>query len=218
MRHVRDVTVTWGVRPSQGVGRTACSSPDTLGDVTFAVFLVCTGNLCRSVAAEQLLTAVLRGHPVELMSAGTHAQNGASAHPLTVQALADSGSAPFTHAAQRLVPEAVAVADLVLTATRDHRLAVVEADPTAARRTFTVLEFARLVRADGDGRGTLAELRDSAAASRAGAPATAADDLADPVQGSYADHVRMVQTLAPAVAVIADAFAHVSPRLQQTSL
>jgi protein-tyrosine phosphatase len=177
--------------------------------VTFAVLVVCTGNLCRSVAAEQLLRAALPMRDVELMSAGTHATPGRPGHPLTLQAVEAAGLAPSGHEAQRLVPEAVAVADLVLTATRDHRRAVVEADPTAAPRTFTVLEFARLVAWAPGPAGSLVELRDRAAAGRTAAPATADDDLDDPVQGGYDDHARMVATLVPAVRAIAEAMSKI---------
>ena len=177
--------------------------------MTFAVLLVCTGNLCRSVAAEQIMRAVLPTRSVELMSAGTHARAGRPGHPLTLQVLADAGLTPTAHEAQRLVPEAVSVADLVLTATREHRLAVVEADPTAAPRTFTVLEFARLVSTAGSRPASLVDLRERAAVARAAAPATSDDDLVDPVDGGYDDHARMVATLLPAVRTIAEAMSKV---------
>lgn len=173
--------------------------------MTFAVLVVCTGNLCRSVAAEQLLRATLPAADVELMSAGTHAQDGRPCHELTARALAATGFVPSQHRSQRLVPDAVRVADLVLTATREHRVAVVDADPTSARRTFTLLEFARLVSADDEPVASLQDLRDRAAARRAGDPATAADDLADPVLGGYEDHVDMLRALVPAVRAVAEA-------------
>lgn len=151
------------------------------------------------------MRAQLQSRGVELMSAGTRAHAGRAAHALTLRALADAGLEPTPHASQRLAPEAVAVADLVLTATREHRLAVVEADPTAAPRTFTLLEFARLVGGGSECAGSHAQLREEAAAARSVAPATADDDLPDPVDGSYDDHVRMVATLLPALRVITEA-------------
>ena len=177
--------------------------------MTFAVLVVCTGNLCRSVAAEQLLRATLPATDVELMSVGTHAQPGQPCHELTVRALAATGFAATAHRSQRIAPEAVRVADLVLTATRDHRLAAVDADPSAARRTFTILEFARLVGQDTEPVTSLVELRDRAVARRATAPATADDDLGDPVLGGYEDHVEMLRSLVPAVRAIAEAAARV---------
>lgn len=178
--------------------------------MTFAVLLVCTGNLCRSVAAQQLLSAVVPARAIELMSAGTHAQPGLPAHPLTVKALAHAGVPPFVHSSQPLVPEAVRIADLILTATRDHRLKVVDADSTAVRRTFTVLEFARLAGSMTETVGSLVDLRDSVAERRGMAASTAADDLGDPVQGEARDHAAMVQVLVPAIQRIAAAMSGVA--------
>ena len=143
------------------------------------------------------------------MSVGTHAQVGQPCHELTQRALTAAGFVPSAHVSQRLVPEAVQVADLVLTATREHRLAVVDADPTAVRRTFTVLEFARLVEADVAPSASLTDLRDRAAARRGSAPATAADDLGDPVLGGFDEHVEMLSALVPAVRTIAEAISRV---------
>lgn len=112
-----------------------------------------------------------------------------------------AGLTPAPHESQRLIPEAVAVADLILTATRDHRRAVVEAEPTAVPRTFTLLEFARLADVSGPVQ-TLPDLLGAAGARRGEAPATKADDLEDPVLGSYEDHARMVSTVLVAVRTI----------------
>ncbi len=171
--------------------------------MNLAVLIVCTGNICRSPAAEALLRAWLPDRTVELMSAGTHAPEGRPIHPLTAQSLAQHGISAGQHVSSQLVPGAVSVADLVLTATRDQRIAVASFDQTAPRRTFTILEFARLI-------GELAEvppdplaLRDAAASART--PATVADDLADPITGGAAEHEAMVTLLAPAMQTIADA-------------
>lgn len=174
--------------------------------MTFAVLFVCTGNLCRSAAAEQMLAFRLRSTPgVELMSAGTRATAGEALHPLTTQALEAAGYPLTGHSAQRLVPEMVAVADLVLTATRAHRVPVVESDPSAARRTFTMLEFARLLRRVDRLPASASELVDLVAAVRSQSPATAADDVEDPVRGGAGDHERMVAAVSEPVDVIARA-------------
>ena len=53
------------------------------------------------------------------------------------------------------------------------------------------------------------DLRDGAAARRGSAPATAADDLGDPVLGGFDEHVEMLSALVPAVRTIAEAISRV---------
>jgi protein-tyrosine phosphatase len=77
-------------------------------------------------------------------SSGTH---GLVDHPLdatAAQALDALGVTDRGFAARRLVADMVTDADLVLTATRQHRSAAVSLAPRAASRTFTIREFARL--------------------------------------------------------------------------
>ncbi len=55
------------------------------------------------------------------------------------------GGNPDAHRARVVTKELVATADLVLTATRAQRGAVVQLVPRASRRTFTIREFSRLL-------------------------------------------------------------------------
>jgi len=112
------------------------------------VLVVCTGNICRSPVAEQVLTARLRAAGIDdvtVTSAGTSAPVGA---PMTPEAAALSvrfGADPAGHAARQLTPQLVQDADLVLTATRAHRAQIAELVPRAARRAYTLREFARVL-------------------------------------------------------------------------
>ena len=113
----------------------------------FSILVVCTGNICRSPLAEQLLRVrfAARGLDVTVTSAGTGAVAGS---PMTPEAVALSmhyGGAPTPHRATQLTKTLVANADLVLTATRDHRHAVAKQHPRAARYTYTLAQFARLI-------------------------------------------------------------------------
>lgn len=110
----------------------------------FIILCVCTGNVCRSPAAERLLAARL-GPEVGVHSAGTLGLVGRAIEPpmathLTTMGVPDTG---FT--ARRITPADVRGADLVLGMTREHRGAAVELAPAAVRRAFTLLEFARLL-------------------------------------------------------------------------
>ncbi|ANJ26267.1 hypothetical protein [Agromyces aureus] len=112
------------------------------------VLVVCTGNICRSPVAEQVLAARLAdagAEGVSVSSAGTGALVG---HPMTPEAAMLSvryGADPAGHAARQLTEQLVLDADLVLTATRAHRAQVAELVPRAARRAYTLREFARVV-------------------------------------------------------------------------
>jgi protein-tyrosine phosphatase len=67
------------------------------------------------------------------------------AHAATV--LAEYSADPSGFTGRELLDEHVIDADLVLTATRDHRAQVISMGHAAGLRTFTLKEFTRLVRA-----------------------------------------------------------------------
>lgn len=110
----------------------------------FQILCVCTGNICRSPAAERLLASRL-GPDVEVASAGTYALVGQPISPPMDQLVRDAGAEPGGFAARRLTERLVQPADLVLALTRAHRGDVAELWPKAVRRTFTLKEFARLL-------------------------------------------------------------------------
>ena len=114
-------------------------------DATFSILTVCTGNVCRSPAVERLLAAEL-GPAVSVASAGTHALVG---HPISepmAMLLRNRGVETLPFEARRLSEQMLREADLVLPLTRAQRSLVVELWPAAVRRTFTLREFARLLR------------------------------------------------------------------------
>src|SRR3954465_11561123 len=110
----------------------------------FQILCVCTGNICRSPAAERLLTSRL-GPEVEVSSAGTQALVGEPMSPPIDQLVQSAGAAAGGFLARRLTERLMQSADLVLAMTRAHRGDVVELWPQAVRRAFTLREFARLL-------------------------------------------------------------------------
>jgi protein-tyrosine phosphatase len=109
------------------------------------ILVVCTANVRRSPAVAALLrhgttTAPgLAGSGVEVVSAGVAALAGDRLDPRGIPA-----EELTPHLARRLTVEAVERADLVLTAERAHRAAVVRLVPAAVTRSFTVRELAVL--------------------------------------------------------------------------
>ncbi|PZR54262.1 low molecular weight phosphatase family protein [Xylanimonas oleitrophica] len=186
-----------------------------------SVLFVCTGNVCRSPAAELLLRDLLlrRGaDDVAVSSAGTHALVGAGVAGPTATLLRQLGVDASGFRARQLRPQDVGAADLVVTMTREQRAAVVRAEPRAVRRTFTLLELATLVQADvepgsrgGPARGPApttgwAQLPAVATANRGLCLGRLDDvDVTDPYRRPERVHRQVLATVAAAVETVARA-------------
>lgn len=113
--------------------------------MTFRILTVCTGNICRSPAAELLLARKLAELPdVVVSSAGTGALVGAGIPDAALRLLRDEDVDGTAHRARQLTSAMVRDSDLVLGMTREHRRAAVELIPAATRRTFTLRELSRV--------------------------------------------------------------------------
>lgn len=115
---------------------------------SFTILTVCTGNICRSPAAERLLAAALWPE-VRVVSAGTQALEGHPVEPAMAALMIGDGISPAGFAARQVTRDDIAAADLVLALTRDHRSRLVRLVPASLRRCFTLLEFARIVAVPG---------------------------------------------------------------------
>ncbi len=164
------------------------------------ILFVCTGNQCRSPAAEMILRHHLGAGSggYEIWSAGTRAPDGVGIHPLTAQALAHLGVPVRRHASRRITAEDVQGADLVLCATRQHRAEVASLMRGASARTFTICEFARITRAvDGAHDSSLSEMVGAMSRRRVldQPREPSLDDLADPIGGGPQQHRAAVEIL-----------------------
>jgi protein-tyrosine phosphatase len=140
----RGIAESWGSPRTESGGSTS----------TFRILHVSTGNVCRSPITERLTRHALSvrlgdgltgGLIVE--SAGTWGHEGAPMEANAEIVLADFGADATGFVGRELLDEHVIRADLVLTATRDHRAQVISMGHSAGLRTFTLKEFTRLVRA-----------------------------------------------------------------------
>ncbi|MBD8467486.1 low molecular weight phosphatase family protein [Plantibacter sp. CFBP 8798] len=166
----------------------------------FSVLFVCTGNICRSALGAQLLKARLDGagitaggHLIRVSSAGTGMQAGLTMPSEVVEQSRRFGGDPSNHVARQLDRDIVAEADLILTATREHRSDVARLLPRASRVTFTVPQFARLV-AETEPAADLWELVAEVAAERGLVPPPANaddDDIEDPYRRSAETYARV---------------------------
>ncbi|RKN09384.1 protein-tyrosine-phosphatase [Streptomyces radicis] len=119
----------------------------------FRILHVSTGNVCRSPITERLTRHALadrlgeRAAGLVVESAGTWGHEGAPMEAHAAQLLGEYGVDARGFTGRELLDEHVIHADLVLTATRDHRSQVISMGHSAGLRTFTLKEFTRLVRA-----------------------------------------------------------------------
>jgi protein-tyrosine phosphatase len=196
----------------------------------FRILHVSTGNVCRSPITERLtrhaLDDRLGGVPgLVVESAGTWGHEGAPMEPHAAQVLAEHGADPGGFLGRELLDEHVMRADLVLTATRDHRAQVISMGHSAGPRTFTLKEFTRLVRAIDVATLPVATSPESlveraralarAAAALRGwlaAPSAEADEVPDPY-GSPIPYFRSIgEEIGTALEPVVTAFTGVPPR------
>lgn len=114
--------------------------------MSITILTVCSGNVCRSPLAEQLLRVGLQDFEgVSVSSAGTIALIGAGMPPPAAALSARFGAKDAAaHRARQLEERFVREADLVLGLSREHRGAIVELVPAAIRKTFTLREFGHI--------------------------------------------------------------------------
>jgi protein-tyrosine phosphatase len=87
---------------------------------------------------------IVRDDPL-VVSAGTRALVGEKMPAPAVSLLEAKGIDPALHRAKQLTASMVSDADLVLGLAREHRAEVARLVPSASRKTFTLLEYARIV-------------------------------------------------------------------------
>jgi len=161
----------------------------------FAILAVCTANICRSPMMEALLRAHLTPGQFEVASAGVRGWEKQPMDGMAALELARLGVKAGGFRSHPLDSYLIDSADLILTATREHRSAVLEHDPRGLRRTFTLLEFAAL--AERVEAASLADLVASAARLRSLGPVDV--DIPDPFRRSPEVHRSTADAIADAV-------------------
>lgn len=165
------------------------------------VTFICTGNICRSPLGEKVLRARLaessdRG--IVVGSAGLHAVVGAPMEPQPAEIAARYG-ADSGHVATQVTADILRASSLVLTMTRDQRAEIAQEFPFALKRTFTLVEFVRILDelpdevrgpSDAAGRGLFETVAD-ASRFRGMIHVSEQDDVDDPYRRSAETHERV---------------------------
>lgn len=104
------------------------------------IYLICTGNTCRSPMAEALLRSRYINE-VTVRSAGIHASNGM---PISMNAkkLIEEAQLPHTPVSKSVTIEDIEWADVILTMTESHKQAMIHSFPDVKQKTYTLKEFA----------------------------------------------------------------------------
>ncbi|MFM8927733.1 MAG: hypothetical protein ACKOFA_06005 [Rhodoluna sp.] len=110
------------------------------------IVFVCTGNICRSPMAEQMLEDLAKKHklPLVVTSAGVAAMTGDPMTKESQEAMVQRGYKPTAHKAKDLTQKLLTDADLVITMTLEHRSEIARLLPRAGKYSFSIDEFARL--------------------------------------------------------------------------
>lgn len=167
----------------------------------FRILAVCTANICRSPMVEILLRRRLDSERFEVASAGVRGWPEAPVDSMVVLELERLGARADGFTSRALEAQMVDDADLILTATLDHRSEVLSRHPDALRRTFTLREFASLVE-NMIGASSPAEM--VAEAYRRRSEAGDDLDLPDPFRQPPAVHRAVADQIVEAVATTAE--------------
>lgn len=109
------------------------------------ILIVCTGNVCRSPAAEFLLADRLgaTAKKFTIRSAGTRAVAKVPIDPIICSVLRRRGIETIHFSSRELDVRMLESADLILTASTNHRAAVARLLPSALHKTLTLKQLAR---------------------------------------------------------------------------
>lgn len=176
--------------------------------MVFEILVVCTGNICRSPIAAQLLDADLDG--VSVTSAGVAAAVGSDIASGMKEAIGRAGMSAAPHSARQITETLVTRAGLVLTMDTNQRSQVLRLVPAALKRVYTLREFALICEhlresgelvwpARSDDEWHLLDLAERAGQQRGRFPPGPGIVIDDPYRGTTEDYDRALVEIRAAV-------------------
>ncbi len=108
------------------------------------VLFVCTGNSCRSVMAQGLLSSLLKKKgrsDIQVLSAGVSTIGGMGPTPETVEVMNSMGVDVSRHIGQPVTPELIRHADIIFCMEEFHKEWILSGAPDAAPKTHLLKNF-----------------------------------------------------------------------------
>ncbi len=104
------------------------------------ILFICSGNTCRSPMAEALLIARIKNKNIQVKSAGISAANG---DPISIEVsyILQEKKIDYSHRSQRINPELILWANLILTMTKTQKYLLLAMFPQMAKQIFTLKEY-----------------------------------------------------------------------------
>ena len=110
------------------------------------LLFVCTGNTCRSCMAEAIAKELLKeqnmAQEIYVSSAGIHAVPEDKASLAAVKVMDEYGVDIKAHCARLLNPDLVKQSDIILSMTESHKRVIIDSNPDAKSKVFTLKEYA----------------------------------------------------------------------------
>jgi len=104
------------------------------------ILFVCSGNTCRSPMAEALFKELVKDKNIEVKSAGISATNG-DPIAIHVRSILQEKKIDYSHLSQRINPELILWANLILTMTKTQKFLLLALFPEMAKYIFTLKEY-----------------------------------------------------------------------------
>lgn len=109
------------------------------------IMFICTGNVCRSAMAHGLMEKKITDRnlqDIEIYSCGVFADNGERATYEAQEVMEEYGVDLKNHRATNIAYSDIESMDLILCATKSHKMSVIQKYPSLKEKVYTMNEYA----------------------------------------------------------------------------